>query len=110
MPLCWCGSKEFSSFSRFHLKCSRCGTLVSSVRRVEPSQFNDDAESIYGREYWFTHQRDDLNLPDILQRARKDLPERCAYWLNTVLKYKIPPGRALELGCGHGGFILCSAS
>ncbi|MGQ9532551.1 MAG: class I SAM-dependent methyltransferase, partial [Desulfotomaculales bacterium] len=38
-------------------------------------------------------------------RARTDLPERCLYWLRTLLKYKLPPGRVLELGCGHGGFV-----
>jgi SAM-dependent methyltransferase len=44
-------------------------------------------------------------LPDIRQRARQDLPERCLHWLRTLLSFKVPPARVLELGCSHGGFV-----
>src|SRR5208282_4208268 len=27
------------------------------------------------------------------------------FWLRTLLKYKTPPGRVLELGSAHGGFV-----
>src|SRR5206468_6070490 len=48
---------------------------------------------------------DDLGYPDIHERTRSDLPERCIHWMRTVLKYKLTPARTLELGCGHGGFV-----
>jgi SAM-dependent methyltransferase len=38
-------------------------------------------------------------------RARQDLTERCVYWLKTLLKYKRPPGRVLELGAAYGAFV-----
>ncbi len=58
----------------------------------------------YGRDYWFGHMRE-LGHPDIRERARRDLSERCLHWLRTVLRYCRPPARTLELGCGHGGFV-----
>jgi SAM-dependent methyltransferase len=66
---------------------------------------SDEAGDLYGREYWFSHQEEHLGQPSILGRARSDLPERCLYWLRTVLKYKQPPARVLELGSAHGGFV-----
>jgi hypothetical protein len=65
----------------------------------------DDAHDFYGKNYWFTHQEGDLGLPNIITRARIDLPERCLYWLRTLLKYKLPPAKVLELGSAHGGFV-----
>jgi SAM-dependent methyltransferase len=69
------------------------------------SVVSDDARDFYGRDYWFRHQTEDLGYPDIQLRARLDMPERCLWWLRALLKYKAPPGRALELGASHGGFV-----
>jgi len=33
------------------------------------------------------------------------LPERCLHWLQTLLTYRLPPARILEVGCAHGGFV-----
>jgi 2-polyprenyl-3-methyl-5-hydroxy-6-metoxy-1,4-benzoquinol methylase len=71
----------------------------------EDLRVRDDQHDFYGKEYWLSHQRQDLANPDIYQRARQDLPERCLYWLRTLLAYKLPPGRVLELGSAHGGFV-----
>ena len=65
----------------------------------------NDEVGFYAREYWFAHQERDLGYPNILARARTDLPERCLHWLRTLLKYKLPPGRVLELGSGPGAFV-----
>jgi SAM-dependent methyltransferase len=65
----------------------------------------DDDRDFYGKGYWLTHQRDGLSLPDIVDRARMDLPERCMHWLRALLRYKQPPARILEIGCAHGGFV-----
>lgn len=64
-----------------------------------------DSGEFYGREYWFSHQEGELGCPNILVRMRADLPERCVHWLRTVLRYKLPPSRALELGSGPGGLV-----
>jgi SAM-dependent methyltransferase len=64
-----------------------------------------DEMGLYGKDYWFSHQEDDIGNPNLVSRARTDLPERCVHWLGTVLKYKLPPGRTLELGAAHGGFV-----
>jgi 2-polyprenyl-3-methyl-5-hydroxy-6-metoxy-1,4-benzoquinol methylase len=71
----------------------------------EELRVKDDAKDFYGREYWFSHQTEDYHHPDIFQRARWDLPERSLFWLKTLFKYKVPPGKALELGSAHGGFV-----
>jgi SAM-dependent methyltransferase len=44
-------------------------------------------------------------LPDIRDRARADLSERCLFWLERLLEVTRPPGRVLEIGCGHGAFV-----
>jgi 2-polyprenyl-3-methyl-5-hydroxy-6-metoxy-1,4-benzoquinol methylase len=69
------------------------------------ARVTDESADLYGREYWFSHQERHLGQPTILARARADLPERCLYWLRTLLKYRRPPARVLELGSAHGGFV-----
>ena len=104
---CWCGSNQFDEFSEHYGKCKVCGSLVCQTYHADLDSLkvkNDDTD-FYGREYWLSHQTQDYNHPDIYQRARQDLPERALYWLKTLLKYKIPPGKALELGSAHGGFV-----
>jgi 2-polyprenyl-3-methyl-5-hydroxy-6-metoxy-1,4-benzoquinol methylase len=64
-----------------------------------------DEDDFYGKSYWFDHQQKDLGFGDIMTRARADIPERVLHWLNTLLKYKLPPGNTLELGCSHGAFV-----
>src|SRR5713101_4073412 len=43
--------------------------------------------------------------PDFYTRTRGDLTERALYWLRTLLQYRLPPGKVLELGSAHGGFV-----
>jgi len=83
-----------------------CGTLVSQAGLfLEQTQVRHDQTDFYGKNYWLSHQKDELGYPDIFERARRDLPERCVHWMRTVLKYKLPPARTLELGSAHGGFV-----
>jgi 2-polyprenyl-3-methyl-5-hydroxy-6-metoxy-1,4-benzoquinol methylase len=103
---CWCGDRRLSPFNDEYLACTGCGTLVSTVGlSPEATRVGSDEHDYYGKEYWLTHQDRDFGLPTIHQRARQDLPERCLHWLRTVLAYKLPPARVLELGCAHGGFV-----
>jgi 2-polyprenyl-3-methyl-5-hydroxy-6-metoxy-1,4-benzoquinol methylase len=103
---CWCGNTELAPFSPGYRKCPACETLVTThAPNADIAQIASDEEDFYGRSYWFSHQENDLGSINIIARARSDLPERCVYWLRTLLKYQLPPARALELGCGHGGCV-----
>lgn len=103
---CWCGNADLSAFSPEYDLCERCHTLVSrATPSASVSEVSATEQGLYGRDYWFEHQQRDLGDPTIVARAKSDLPERCMHWLRTVLKYKLPPGRTLELGAAHGGFV-----
>ncbi len=105
-PSCWCGNTELQRFSPEYLRCARCETLVAgSMPREEALLPGKDESGFYGREYFDEYQVRQLHLPPITERARTDLPERCLYWLKTLLSYKLPPARTLEIGCFHGGFV-----
>src|SRR5262245_33415038 len=105
-PSCWCGNTGLVAFGAGYWRCSVCETLVSAqMPGPEIAYVTDEKCDLYGREYWFSHQEEDLGQPSILTRARSDLSERCLHWLRAVLKYKQPPARVLELGSGHGGFV-----
>jgi SAM-dependent methyltransferase len=103
---CWCGNADLLAFCAGYRRCPACETLVSDdMPGPEISHVVDEERDFYGREYWFSYQEKHLGHPTILARARSDLPERCLYWLQALLKYKRPPARVLELGSGHGGFV-----
>ena len=102
---CWCGNDTLLKFSPHHKLCDKCQTLVLSAPAAqEDPHVHDDAHDFYGEQYWYQHQRE-LGYADIQTRARADLTERCQHWLQTLLRYKLPPGKVLELGCAHGGFV-----
>jgi 2-polyprenyl-3-methyl-5-hydroxy-6-metoxy-1,4-benzoquinol methylase len=105
-PGCWCGAEALEPFSPHYFRCRACETLVSAeMPGPEISRVQDDERGFYGREYWFSHQERTLGQPSILVRARSDLPERCLHWLRSVLRFKLPPARILEVGSSHGGFV-----
>jgi len=103
---CWCGDQNLVEFAPGYMRCTTCESLVSrELRKRRSIRIHDDSNDFYGKEYWFTHQEKDLGFANISSRARTDLTDRCAHWLRTVLKYKLPPGKCLELGSSHGGFV-----
>ena len=93
---CWCGHPHLEPFSEFYRVCRACGTLVSQA--PYRAELYDDA-------YWHGRQTEHHGLPDIRRRARLDLPERCTHWLRHLLSLRLPPGRVLEVGCAHGGYV-----
>ncbi len=102
---CWCGNTHLTTYSPDYYHCDQCETLVlkeSSSTKIDRVTSEED---YYGKKYWFEHQENDFGYENIINRARSDLPERDVYWLKTFLKYKLPPGKTLELGCSHGGFV-----
>lgn len=103
---CWCGNSELSSFGPNYMRCSVCETLVSRLTSpMEQPIVDDDETDFYGKQYWLSHQQQDLGHPDIYDRARNDLKERNLHWLRALLKYSLPPAKVLELGCSHGSFV-----
>jgi 2-polyprenyl-3-methyl-5-hydroxy-6-metoxy-1,4-benzoquinol methylase len=103
---CWCGSKNLDNFSEHYYKCRECNTLVCKTRMPEESfRSGDEFEHFYGKDYWIIHVKEDYGMPDVFERARNDLGERCVYWIKDILKYKLPPAKTLELGCAHGGLV-----
>jgi 2-polyprenyl-3-methyl-5-hydroxy-6-metoxy-1,4-benzoquinol methylase len=103
---CWCGNAVLSPFSQEYVRCDACETLVlARMPEQEIARAARCEAGLYGKDYWFSHQEEDLGHTNIELRARTDLPERCLYWLKTLLRYRHPPGSLLELGCAHGGFV-----
>jgi 2-polyprenyl-3-methyl-5-hydroxy-6-metoxy-1,4-benzoquinol methylase len=102
---CWCGNAALQPFSPLYLAC-RCGTLVSRAGLSDDAlRGRDDDTGFYGKEYWLSHQREDMGLDDIRARARGDLGQRCLWWLRGLLGYRTPPARVLDVGCAHGAFV-----
>jgi 2-polyprenyl-3-methyl-5-hydroxy-6-metoxy-1,4-benzoquinol methylase len=65
----------------------------------------DDARDFYGIGYWTHHQAQACGFPMLEERSRLDLPQRCVYWLRSVLRFARPAGRLFEVGASHGGFL-----
>ncbi|MEM6890205.1 MAG: class I SAM-dependent methyltransferase [Pseudomonadota bacterium] len=104
--VCWCGGTLSEVFSPDYMQCNDCGTLVgiSTLTRDELLVSNDET-AFYGKNYWLQHQENDYGYPSIFERASSDLTDRNLHWLSTLLKYKLPPAKTLELGCSHGSFV-----
>jgi 2-polyprenyl-3-methyl-5-hydroxy-6-metoxy-1,4-benzoquinol methylase len=64
----------------------------------------DDERDFYGIGYWTNHQAS-FAFPKIDERSRRDLPERCLFWLRAMLEFASPGGRVFEIGASHGGFL-----
>lgn len=103
---CWCGNSVLDAFNAEYDHCKVCGTLVLKQKfsAGDLAVKNDDVD-FYGKNYWLGHQSSDLDQPDIFERERKDLSERNLHWLETLLKFKSPPAKVMELGCAHGSFV-----
>ena len=96
---CWCGHPHLEAYSDAYHVCKACGTLVSRA------SLKIDLNELYDSTYWNERQTQHHGLPDIRERARLDLPERCTHWLRRLLSLRPPPARVLEIGCAHGGFV-----
>lgn len=106
MRSCWCNKPKYSSFGPQYRRCEHCETLVSLESLSDDElKVQDDEMDFYGKQYWLGHQSQDLGFPNIHARSRSDLTERNLHWLATLLKYKLPDARVMEIGCAHGSFV-----
>lgn len=106
VPPCWCGNTDLADFSPTYAACPHCGALVSRQGLTAADvEVKDDGHDFYGKNYWLSRQRDELGFPDIFERAHGDMPERCVYWLRSLLGSVAPPATVLEVGSGHGGYV-----
>lgn len=103
---CWCACDQLVPFSPDYDACAACGSLVCKVAvSLDDLLVSDDAIDLYGRQYWLSPWFYAHNGGDIHERARFDLSDLHLTWLLTLLKYKAPGARALEVGCGSGAFV-----
>ncbi len=103
---CWCGQSDLTDFSPEYFCCENCQTLVlKNWPTAEQFDVISDAGDFYGRGYYESHLPQAYGYPELHERARNDLNERGMHWMQTLLKYRLPPARTLELGCSHGGFV-----
>jgi 2-polyprenyl-3-methyl-5-hydroxy-6-metoxy-1,4-benzoquinol methylase len=106
MRACWCGNSTYRPFGVEYGECDNCGTLVY-LKDTPPENLlvKDDESDFYGKKYWLERQQDRFGTGSIFGRARTDLTERNLYWLRTLLQFRLPPGKVMELGCSHGSFV-----
>ena len=103
---CWCGGVPLLPYADDYGACPRCGTLVFlGPRPAGLDRVSETDEGYYGREYWFEHQSKELGLSELPARASEDLREKCPTWLRELLRWKLPPGKVLEIGAAHGALV-----
>lgn len=103
---CWCSGTVFSlALHPDYLVCRGCGCAkLRSGLATGQEVVTDEQSHLYGEHYWDEHMRA-YGYPTLAERAREDLTDRTQHWLQHLLKYKLPPGKTLELGCAHGAFV-----
>ena len=103
--ICWCGNENLLDYSPTYKHCANCGTLIVREWPEEDVTSVQDLGELYGQDYYLTHLPQDYGFPSLEERTRADLSERILFWTATLLRYKLPPAKVLELGSAHGGFV-----
>jgi SAM-dependent methyltransferase len=82
-----------------------CETLCSAHLPDAPELVAEGGEPDLHRPDSFGRFAEKRDFPRVEEMARRELAERSPYWLLALLRRKSSPGRVLEVGCGHGGFV-----
>lgn len=104
-PRCWCGVNPGKAIGDYHRLCPACGTVVlTMVTEADHGTGSVDDRDFSGRHSWAAVPQEH-DRSDIVERMSSDMAGRCLHWLDAILDHVSPPGRVLEIGCGHGGFV-----
>lgn len=105
MAKCWCNSRKLIDFSKDYYKCENCGTLISKkideISRILNSN-SKDSNYIYNADYWKKKMVKESGLGSFNNLLNSYFTGRVPYWLSTISKYKEPPAKVFEIGCGLG--------
>lgn len=105
MTQCWCGNRVSKKYSEHYYMCEKCHTLVSDVDFSEDMVYVENEEKdLYGKNYWeglMCRLTGKKSLDEVIDYY---LQERTLYWLQYLLKYRLPPASVAEIGAGIGQF------
>ena len=105
MNKCWCGNTEFEFYSEHYQRCPSCCTLISCEDFDENiTEIQDECGDLYGSNYWKEQMVKMAGEDSLDGLVDCYLRERALYWLKTVLRYRLPGVKSMELGCGLGQF------
>ncbi len=105
MQKCWCGSEVEKKYSEHYYVCEKCHTLVSDVDFSEKIvEVEDEEKDLYGKNYWeklMCQLTGKNSLDEVIDHY---LQERTIYWLQYLMKYRLPKATVAEIGAGIGQF------
>ena len=105
MKKCWCGNEVNQKYSEHYYVCEECHTLVSDVDfSKEIEHVKNEDEDLYGKNYWeklMCKLTGKNSLDEVIDHY---LQERTLYWIQYLLKYRLPEAEVAEIGAGIGQF------
>lgn len=103
MNRCWCGNKQFLSYSTNYDKCPKCYTLISKNDFDEKIYHVEDEEkNLYGKNYWKVKMQEMTNQDSLDGVIDCYINDRVIYWIKYILKYIPINSSVAEIGCGLG--------
>lgn len=105
MQKCWCGNEVTKKYSEHYYVCEKCHTLVSDVDFSEEIvHVENEEEDLYGKNYWEKLMCKLTGKDSLDEVIDYYLQERTLYWIQYLLKYRLPKIEVAEIGAGIGQF------
>lgn len=105
MTRCWCGNEVRQKYSEHYYLCEKCQTLVSDVDFSEEIvHVENEEKDLYGKNYWEGLMCELTGKKSLDEVIDYYLQERTLYWLQYLLKYRLPRASVAEIGAGIGQF------
>ena len=103
MDTCWCGSRVNRKYSEHYYVCDKCCTLVSDVDFSDKIvHVENEDKDLYGKNYWekmMCRLTGKNSLDEVIDYY---LQERAIYWIQYLMKYRLPKAKVAEIGAGLG--------